>query len=429
MGGKSKAPPAPDYTGAAEKTAAGNLEMARLNAMANRVDYSTPYGSLKYSQDPNNQDKWNATITLDPAQQALLDAQNQTSQGLANLQNTGLSRVQQMFGQGFDTSSLPQAGQALGGFQGADVYNPASNQLQNVYNPSQGYQPNAAMDPSKMGMPDVYSPEAANLQQYDPKASTNTATQALMSRIQPELDRQREALRSQLANQGITIGSEAYNNEMDRFGRQANDAATQAALQGINLGMQQSSLGFGQGLQSAQFGQGQQAQRFNQQLAAGQYGQGLNQQAYNQALQNAQFGQGQQAQQFGQGLQAAQFGQGQQAQQYGQQAQNLQQMLAAQNQRFSQSNQARQQAIQEQAYLRQLPLNELNALRSGAQVTNPTFSNVPQQAMTQGADYSGAAQNSYNAALNAANAQNAASGNFMSGLFGLGSSAIGAGLI
>lgn len=39
---------------------------------------------------------------------------------------------------------------------------------------------------------------------------------------------------------------------------------------------------------------------------------------------------------------------------------------------------ARERAIQEQSTLRNIPLNEINALRTGAQITNPTFSgNVP----------------------------------------------------
>lgn len=51
-GGKGKAPPAPDYTGAANATAAGNLEAARAASAANRVNQYTPYGNLIYQQTP-----------------------------------------------------------------------------------------------------------------------------------------------------------------------------------------------------------------------------------------------------------------------------------------------------------------------------------------------------------------------------------------
>lgn len=87
--------------------------------------------------------------------------------------------------------------------------------------------------------------------------------------------------------------------------------------------------------------------------------------------------------------------------------------------------QARQQALQEQMTLRNDPINTLNALRSGAQVQNPNFINPSQQGAGSGVDYLGAGQAQYNAGLGNYNAQNAAQGNFTSGLFGLGGSLLG----
>ena len=86
---------------------------------------------------------------------------------------------------------------------------------------------------------------------------------------------------------------------------------------------------------------------------------------------------------------------------------------------------ARQQGIQEQTYMQDRPLNVVNALRTGSQVTMPQFANVPQQSTTTGANYLGAAQqqgqwdqNMYNQGVGSNNAM-------MSGLFSLG----GAGLM
>jgi hypothetical protein len=70
------------------------------------------------------------------------------------------------------------------------------------------------------------------------------------------------------------------------------------------------------------------------------------------------------------------------------------------------------------------PINVINALRTGAQVQNPTYANVPQQAQVAGPDILGATQAGYNAQLAGVNAQNAASGNFMNGLMSLGGAAI-----
>ena len=81
--------------------------------------------------------------------------------------------------------------------------------------------------------------------------------------------------------------------------------------------------------------------------------------------------------------------------------------------------QANQQQFGQQGYIRNEPINTLSAIRSGSQVTNPTFQSTPQQATTAGADYLGAQQSGYNAQLAAANAQNAANSSFTSGLMGL----------
>jgi hypothetical protein len=82
------------------------------------------------------------------------------------------------------------------------------------------------------------------------------------------------------------------------------------------------------------------------------------------------------------------------------------------------------QTFQLDTAARNQPLNELNALRTGSQVTNPQFSNVPQQQTTAGPNLSGAtqAQGQYNTGLY--NQQQAGNNNFMNGLFSLGSAAI-----
>ena len=124
------------------------------------------------------------------------------------------------------------------------------------------------------------------------------------------------------------------------------------------------------------------------------------------------------------GLQAQQqfFGQGLQAGQFGNTAQ--QQMLQNQALQAQLANQARSQGFQELAYQRNEPINTLNAVRSGSQVTNPNqfYVSVPQQATTTGADLMSAAQATGNANIANANAQNAYQNALMSGMFKLGGS-------
>jgi hypothetical protein len=267
------------------------LQAAQQATKANRVNQYTPYGSSTYTQnagqmaDPNA--SWNQTISLSPVGQQLLDASNKTSLQMAGLQGQAADKYQSMLGQ-----ALPQTYQS----------------------PGAGGQPSA----------------------YDPTQSTNNASQLIMDRLQPQMQRDQEALRTQLANQGVTQNSTAYNTGMDSFNRQKNDAYLQAQLAGINLGMQQ------------------------------------------------------------------------QGQTYGQQAGNISRDAQTQAQRYSQ-----------QMMNRNIPLNDLNALRSGSQVQNPTFNAVPMQATTAGPDLSGATNSLYGAQTGNVNAGNAQSGNTAAGLFGL----------
>lgn len=176
MGKQSSAPAAPDYTGAAQQTAAGNLEMAKYATKANRVNQYTPYGSLEYKEGPDG--TWSQTESLTPQAQAALDQQLSLNQKYGETANIGFDKVQGLLSNPeLDMSALPTRGIDVG----------------------------------------------------------KTAQEAIMSRLQPQLAQQQEALRTRLANQGITLGSEAYGREMTQQGQQANDLQMQAAMQGINL--------------------------------------------------------------------------------------------------------------------------------------------------------------------------------------------------
>jgi hypothetical protein len=95
-------------------------------------------------------------------------------------------------------------------------------------------------------------------------------------------------------------------------------------------------------------------------------------------------------------------------------------LLGATTQGFGVGQQANQQAYNQALTNYNLPLNTLNALRTGAQVQNPSFVNAPQQATTAGADILGATTAAGNYNLANFNAANAAQSNLNSGIFGLG---------
>jgi hypothetical protein len=183
LGPAPSAPAAPDYRAAAQETAAGNIDAARLATAANRVNQVTPYGNLNYAvtgADPYGNPTWTATQTLSPEQQQLLDYQNQTSLGLGRLAGQGLGYVENMLNTPFDVSQLPSTG----------------------FNPSQTYQ------------------------------------EAYMQRLAPQLQMGREQLAQDLANKGIDIGSKAYENAMRMQGQRENDLLAAATTQGFGVGQQ-----------------------------------------------------------------------------------------------------------------------------------------------------------------------------------------------
>lgn len=117
---------------------------------------------------------------------------------------------------------------------------------------------------------------------------------------------------------------------------------------------------------------------------------------------------------FGQDLASAQFGNAAKMQelQGGLQAGGFNQTL-------------RQQQIAEMLQQRGQPLNELNALLTGQQVQNPQMPGFSQAGVSQAPNYMGATENQYQSELDAYNAKQAGVGSTMSGLFGLGSAAMG----
>ena len=279
----------------------------------------------------------------------------------------------------------------------------------------------------------------------DPKLLTQGTTDALYEAnkqyLDPQFAQAQSKLESQLANQGITRGSEAYNNAMLNFNNQKQQAYTDARNQAIGQGTAAAQGMFGMGLQSAQFGNTALGQQFGQNVTAqqlanasaqqnnqnAQVNMGLTNQAYGQQfaqnLQAGQFGNAGVAQNNQQAINVGNFANAAQAQQYGQNLSNLQAANTAETQAFGmnlenanlknqvqdtkfnqnlqsnqltnqvkdtlfnqnlQSNQlnnqaSNQQLAQNQA-IQQNPLNILQALRTGAQLNT---ANLPAVGVSQ----------------------------------------------
>jgi len=192
LGDTPSAPAAPDYTGAAQATAQGNLDAARAAAAANRVNQVTPYGNLNYAitgSDPYGNPTWTATTALNDVGTQLLNNQNQASLGLGQTINSQLGQVQNTMDKGFNPN-LPQVG----------------------INAGQNYQ------------------------------------DAAMQRLAPQLAQQRELLANQLSNSGIPVGSEAYNRAQMNQAQKENDLLAANTTQGFNTGLAANQQAYNQQL-------------------------------------------------------------------------------------------------------------------------------------------------------------------------------------
>lgn len=191
-GGKSKAPPPPDYAGAAAQTAAGNLETARATAAANRVNQYTPYGSLEYApteKDIYGNQLYKVTQTLSPAEQQKLDLSNRLESGLLGTAQSGLDYAQGVLARpGVDMSQLPSVG----------------------INPGEMY------------------------------------SEAIMRRLQPNIDRQTAQLETKLLNQGIAPGTQAWQAAKFDQAQAQNDALAAAQIQGMQTGLSAQNQAFNQ---------------------------------------------------------------------------------------------------------------------------------------------------------------------------------------
>ncbi|MEQ1572784.1 MAG: hypothetical protein ABL993_00925 [Vicinamibacterales bacterium] len=225
LGGATPATPAtPDFLGAANAQGAQNAALVREQTAANRPDIATPWGSQTWQQDPAG--KWSSEIKLDPAQQAALESQTALQTGRSDAALGMMGRVADQYGQPMDYSGLPErAGQLQGGEGVQREVDPGS------------------VDWMQQGQDAAWNSQKAMLAQR--RADTET----------------------QLANQGLARGSEAWNREMARldsgevaarnesFGAgltAAESAARQALAKGTfrNAAQQQ---GFGQNLQAFGF--------------------------------------------------------------------------------------------------------------------------------------------------------------------------------
>lgn len=117
--------------------------------------------------------------------------------------------------------------------EGGQTYDPYSNTLKLT---ESDFTKGQRLDQERLAM-ELSRSLSGNLPSTDSELVRNTTFELGKRQLDPEFKSQREALATQLANQGIPINSEAYNSAMNRLersqGEQLTNLTLQSQLQGI----------------------------------------------------------------------------------------------------------------------------------------------------------------------------------------------------
>lgn len=353
--GKKSAPAPPDPKETAAAQTGQNLGTAVANTVMGQVNQVGPDGSLTYDQtgtynwqDPSSGrnyalPQYTATTTLSEDAQQLRDANNRGNLTMANLGADQAERVGDILGQPFDPNSITPQRADRSGFGPAEYSG------------------------------DLTAPTMQDGYENDFGVQKKEVEEALMGRLNEQRGYDHDQLRTQLSNQGIGIGTEAYSRAMEDFDRSVDDRRTTALLA---AGQEQSRL-VDMARDEASFGNTARQQDFNNQQSI---------QGRDDQLATSKFNQ--------------------------------------QRAVFDDQDRARAGALDEAYTARNQPINEITALLSGSQVQTPSFAMAQPYAMPT-TDIAGITQQGYNNEFGAWQ-QNQQNRNAMiGGMFGLGSAYLG----
>lgn len=166
-------PEAPDPQDTASAQMQGNVQAAIASQIMSNYNQEGPLGEVKYKKIGNKKivgpsgeiikvPKYKQVTKLSPNQKRLFESGQQASQKMADLGNSQIDRVSESLGKPLDFSTLPE-------------------------------------------------------RNTDWSADRQRVEQAMFDRLNPEFDRDEGQARARLASQGLTPGSEGYDEELDRL--------------------------------------------------------------------------------------------------------------------------------------------------------------------------------------------------------------------
>ncbi len=231
-GGKNDQPDPPDYKGAAEASAESSADVIRQQTYANRPTQTTPWGTVDWTAgsmiDPSSGKpvtSWEQAMTLNPESQAALDAQMRLGTQRSELAGSKYGQMEDEFGQPISFGgATPLAGAPeAGSFDSSSRYYDEAGDA-------------------------IYG-------QFE-------------RRMEPRFAQQKAAMETQLRNQGLVPGTEAYDYQLNQLQQQQEDSrqgAQYQATQGAGAEAQR-MLGMDVTAQGTEFGQKIQAGGFQNQV-------------------------------------------------------------------------------------------------------------------------------------------------------------------
>lgn len=219
---KGKAPKTPDPYKVAGAQTKSNIETAQTQTELNRFNQETPFGTVSWSQDPNNPNKYTSSINYDPQTQRIIDSTKSGVEGLTgNAHQTLGQPLPWVPGTQDITNYLPTIqGNVKGVGSLVDPSLKTAGEANNYLRGAVAKANQAIATP--FNFKDAPAMPVAN--EATRQAIANALYGQSTSRLDPRYNQASSNLESKLAAQGITVGSDAYNREIDNLARDRNDA-------------------------------------------------------------------------------------------------------------------------------------------------------------------------------------------------------------
>jgi hypothetical protein len=184
------APKPPDPNATAQAQMQYNTQAAQTQQKLNQTNQTNPYGTMTYVADPSSPSGYTLQTALSAPQQNLLNTQQGTQAILGNTARNLATNTAGMYG------------------------------------------------------------SAPNFQPLDTSGLVTTLNNWQQKYQQPLFDQQSSNLEAQLRSQGLTPGSEAYNNAKNLLARNQGDVTNQFMTNNIGTGLQAQAQNFGQQVQN-----------------------------------------------------------------------------------------------------------------------------------------------------------------------------------